>query len=567
MTIRHALRLALAAIAAAAALAAPAGAATGPALSVDATADQHPISPAIYGMNFADPTFGAELGLPVDRWGGNLTDTYNWQLGAANHGADYYFENTADCFDAAHGYCSGMTRNTVYAYRDFVAKDRGLGATTLLTLPMMGRVARDAPVAHPLTCGFPAGVYPTQDGFDPFDTNCGNGLKGGAPLPSIPSLTGQPIDARFDAAWVRDLTRRYGRAATGGVGIYELGNEPALWSDSHRGLHPAPETATELLGKSLAVANAVKLADPTAKILGFSEWGWPAYFCSGADTPGSGCGRAGCTTSPDCANHGNLAMSDWYLQRFHAADQAAGRRRLDYFDLHYYSQGGTTTDVTRSLWDPTYVDPSWIADTIDLIPRMKAWVAADYPGTKISLGEYNLSVSADPVVNALIQADALGIFAREGVDLATRWPLSNDGSLIPDAFRIYRDYDGSHSRFGDAWVRATSADQGQLAAYAARRTTDGAYTVLVINKTAGSLTSPLGLAHLTPATTAQVWQWAGSGIARTADQVVSAGGFTATYPARSMTLFVLAGTPAPVACRSCAGRARAAASEPVASGR
>jgi hypothetical protein len=94
-----------------------------------------------------------------------------------------------------------------------------------------------------------------------------------------------------------------------------------------------------------------------------------------------------------------------------AAVKAADPR---YLDLHYYRQGGDTTDVTRSLWDPTYVDPSWIDSRIQLIPRMKRWVARNYPGTKLALSEYNLSVDGSAVTNALIQADTLGIFAREG---------------------------------------------------------------------------------------------------------------------------------------------------------
>src|SRR5437016_6172356 len=84
---------AVAALALALALGLPAvgtGAADGPALAVDATADQHAISPDIYGLNFADgagqSTLAADIGLPVDRWGGNTTDTYNWQLGSANQG-------------------------------------------------------------------------------------------------------------------------------------------------------------------------------------------------------------------------------------------------------------------------------------------------------------------------------------------------------------------------------------------------------------------------------------------------------------------------------------------------
>jgi hypothetical protein len=72
----------LLAILAALLFAGPARAATGPALSVDAGAGRHAISPGIYGMNFADPALAREIGLPLNRWGGNRTDTYNWRIGA-----------------------------------------------------------------------------------------------------------------------------------------------------------------------------------------------------------------------------------------------------------------------------------------------------------------------------------------------------------------------------------------------------------------------------------------------------------------------------------------------------
>jgi len=116
---------------------------------------------------------------------------------------------------------------------------------------------------------------------------------------------------------------------------------------------------------------------------------------------------------PDRKKHGGTPLVEWLLRKLRSYQQAHGTRLVDYLDLHYYAQGGSTTDVTRSLWDPTYTDPSWIDSKIQLLPRMKRWVARDYPGTKISLSEYNLSVG-DAMTNALIQADTLGIFAREG---------------------------------------------------------------------------------------------------------------------------------------------------------
>jgi hypothetical protein len=530
-----------------------AAAQTGPALTVDPTStDHHAISPNIYGLNFADPTLGAQIGLPVDRWGGNGTDTYNWQLGSQNLGNDWYFENVADCFAAAYNWCSGMTRNQVLAYRDFISKDRKIGSKTLITLPMAGYVPKDAPVGHPLTCGYPKTQWPTQDSFDSYDANCGNGHSNGQTIPGKPANDGMPIDASYDGSWVKNLVSRYGPASSTGVGYYELGNEPSLWSDTHSDIHPKPETAAELWQKSEALATAVKAADPSAKVLGFSEWGWPGYFCTGADTPGNGCDQNACTTSPDCANHGHLPMVEWFLQQFARYDATTKMRHLDYLDVHYYAQGGNSPDVTRSLWDPSYTDPSWINAPIQLIPRMKCWIsghvaglcpnaAGSYPGTQISLSEYNLSLQGvSPATNAVIQADTLGIFAREGVALATRWAMPYDGSLVNDAFLMFRDYDGRHSRFGDTYIHSVGANQSQLAVYGARRSSDGAYTILVLNKTGSALTSPLTLTGITRSQVVKTWQWTGGSIAQlTSGTPMTGGVINATYPPMSMTLYVI----------------------------
>src|SRR5258706_16365117 len=71
----------------------PAFAVGGPALSVNATAQRHAISPYIYGMNYASEALAQALHLPVRRWGGNATTRYNYQYDISNHASDWYFEN------------------------------------------------------------------------------------------------------------------------------------------------------------------------------------------------------------------------------------------------------------------------------------------------------------------------------------------------------------------------------------------------------------------------------------------------------------------------------------------
>ena len=73
--LRAALRLAVGLLLAAArSLAQTASASPGPALSVDAAAQNHPISPDIYGINdYSDQGLAQELRLSVRRWGGDQT--------------------------------------------------------------------------------------------------------------------------------------------------------------------------------------------------------------------------------------------------------------------------------------------------------------------------------------------------------------------------------------------------------------------------------------------------------------------------------------------------------------
>ena len=525
----------VAATSAAEALSDPAAAAAGLTLSVNAAGARHPISPDIYGLNGADPEFAAEIGMPVARWGGNASSRYNFRNHTYNTGSDWYFENIV-----------AGPENTV---ESFVTTNRDRGTKQIVTVPMIGWVAKDSPQSHPFNCGFPATRFPTQDGFDQWDANCGNGKLDGADITGAePTDTSIPVDASFDGEMVSHLVSQFGTAARGGVRIYELDNEPVLWSSTHRDVHPQAVTYDELGNKGTATAAAIKAADPSAAVLGPSGWGYCEWVASGSD---------GCAPGADAAAHGGLNLSQWYLKNMKDfSDAHGGRRFLTYFDQHYYPQIGGGKDPeanalrlrsTRSLWDPTYVEESWIgpsgvnAPPLQFIRTMKAWVSQYYPGTKVAITEYNWG-ALDDINGALVQADVLGIFGREGLDLATMWGEPQPTQPGAYAFRMYRDYDGAGSRFGDVSVSAASSDQGQLAVYAAQRSSDKALTLMIINKTAENLTSSLAVAGLRGNGTAQRFTYSTAdltSIVRGDDLPVQRGTIDATYPANSVTLLVL----------------------------
>jgi len=193
---------------------------------------------------------------------------------------------------------------------------------------------------------------------------------------------------------------------------------------------------------------------------------------------------------------------------------------------------------TRSLWDLTYTDESWIGDKVRLIPRMRDWVAGNYPGTKLAITEYNWG-GLEHINGALAQADVLGIFGREGLDLATLWgpPGSNQPGAY--AFRMFRNYDGAGHGFGETSIAAVSDDQAKLAVYAAQRSSDSALTVVIINKTAAGLTSSVSLAGIPLPASAAVYRYSPANlgaIEHLPDQALSGSGFSAGFPANSISL-------------------------------
>jgi hypothetical protein len=181
------------------------------------------------------------------------------------------------------------------------------------------------------------------------------------------------------------------------------------------------------------------------------------------------------------------------------------------------------------------------APPLQFIRTMKAWVAQYYPGTKVAITEYNWG-ALDDINGALTQADVLGIFGREGLDLATMWGEPQPAQPGAFSFRMYRNYDGAGSRFGDVSVSAASSDQGQLAVYASQRSSDKALTVMVINKTAEDQTSSLSIAGFRSLAKAQRYTYSPANlneIVRGDDLVPARGAIAATYPANSITLLVL----------------------------
>jgi hypothetical protein len=144
---------------------------------------------------------------------------------------------------------------------------------------------------------------------------------------------------------------------------------------------------------------------------------------------------------------------------------------------------------------------------------------------------------------ALAIAEVLGIYGREGVYLANYYTNPPLGSPGLNAFKMYRNYDGHDSTFGDMSVSAQSSDGEKLAVYASEDTHSNQLKVMVLNKSdreqiAGSISLQGG----NFASTAKVYGFSnatGLNITPLADAQVSGAKVNYTFPPYSITLLVL----------------------------
>jgi hypothetical protein len=506
-------------------------------ITVDAAANRHAISPLIYGANWADRATLSALNLTVNRRGGNATSTYNWQINATNRSGDWFFESLGDSDGSAPS--AGPDA--------FIADAKAAGAEPMITIPFMDWIAKLGPKREGLA-SFSIAKYGPQARSDPHFADAGNGVRAhdGVPITwNDPNDAYVPNNSAIQQEWVRHLVAKFGKASGRGVKYYIMDNEHGVWPAQHRDLGARGPTMDTIRDKIIDYADKVKAVDPAALAVGPEEWGWPNYFNSSHDTSRPG-GR-------DRAAHGGMDYMPWLLSEMKAHHDSTGRRLLDVFSLHYYPQyeefakGDASPEAqlkrnesTRDLWDPDYVSSSWIHDTVRLIPRMKEWVNAHYPGTGIAITEYSWGAEGH-VSGAIAQADVLGILGREGVDIATFWGSLSDTSPVGNAFKMYRNYDGRRSTFGDTSVSATVANPDHVAAFAAQRTRDKALTVMVVCKhLAGSTPVAVKLANFPAGKAAQVWQFTKANtITRLADAPVREGGISFTAPPQSLTLLVI----------------------------
>ncbi len=457
--------------------------------SVDVTTAVRPISLYIYGVN-GDSITAAD-GVTLDRLGGNRLTGYNWENNASNAGTDYL--NESDNYLGG-----GLTPGKVVT--DFVDQDNAAGIKSLVTVQAAGYVAADKNGVVSTAETAPSPRWKTVV------------FQKGSAFATTPDTSDTAV---YMDEFVNFLMQKYGpTSGTGGVWAYDIDNEPTLWPSTHPRIHPKQTGAAEVAEKNAALARAVKQVDASAQIFGGVFYGYNAY--------------QNAQNAPDWSalqKQGNYGWYlDYFLDQMSKASAAAGMRLLDDLDLHWYPEATginriTTDSITpqdvaarlqapRSLWDSTYVETSWITQDlttkpggapgpIDLLPHIFASIDQYFPGTKVSISEYNYGAPGH-VSGGLAMADFLGIAGRMGVYAACYWPQSN-GKYPNAAIRIFRNYDGQKANFGSLSAQAVTSNQDSTSVYAGFDAGGNVIHILALNKSQSvvhgsfAVTSPVGI--------------------------------------------------------------------------
>ncbi|MEI6149809.1 MAG: glycoside hydrolase family 44 protein, partial [bacterium] len=180
-----------------------------------------PISPLIYGLAAAPEALLRDWRIPVNRWGGNTADRYNWKLGNAwNTGNDWFFRNVAVEPDA---------------WRGFLQHSKNTQGTAILTVPLVGYVAKDT-----TSYSYALGKYGKQAASEPGNPDIGNGrLPGGRLLyGNDPTDANRKADPEFVVEWLTEVRKGFPELVGERRLIVTLGNEPMLWNKTHRDVHP-----------------------------------------------------------------------------------------------------------------------------------------------------------------------------------------------------------------------------------------------------------------------------------------------------------------------------------------
>lgn len=475
-------------------------------------ANNTPISPYIYGVNSYGGIPNAPTNLTFDRAGGNRWTAYNWETNFSNAGSDYIYSND-------NYLCNGSCNAAIpgEAVRMFIAADHAAGLASLVTFQLQGLVSADGNGA--VSTANPPDMTRFKTVIDKKSTKDANPFTVNPP-------TSDAYVYMDEFAWALDQKfsgmNIFGASPTHPTFI-SLDNEPDLWNTTHLEVQGMTNiSSANFINHSATLAEALKDQFPNLMIFGPVNYGFNGIFSWQGELTSSW--------------SGNNWFADSYIAGMATAKAAYGKPVVDVYDFHWYSEScassclpdgstrvinltsSTLTDTQvqaivqspRSLWDPTFVENSWITQSvtggqpIQILPHLQTKINASNPGMKMAITEYE-NGGFNHIAGTIAQADNLGIFGSMGLFAANFWPPNGTYSYTMAGFLAYRDFDGAGANFGDTSLQSTSSNVANVVVHASTDTfTPGRVVFVAINRSSASKVTVINGQALSG--TAHLWQ-------------------------------------------------------------
>ncbi len=422
--------------------------------------EQREISPYIYGINYGGSiryTYPKSI-----RLGGNRFTAYNWENNYSNAGSDWNHHSDTYAVDGLDASLREVPGAAALGLSALAAEYQV--PYTLMTVQMAGYVAADK-----------NGTVSPEEAA-PSNRWRKTAARKDGELSLTPDLTDDTV---YIDEFVNYLVHTLGDAGTPtGIKAYSLDNEPALWSGTHSLVHPEKTTCAEIVELAKEYAAAIKDVDPKAEVFGPALYGFAAYttFQGASDW------------NALAAERGYRWFPDYYLDEMRKAEEESGKRLLDVFDVHYYTEAlgacgerscnhydnedciDARLQSVRTLSEAGYIEDSWIGQWgqsfLPILPNLQQSIDEYYPGTKLGISEYNFG-GGDHISGGIAQADAFGTFGKNGVYFATLWMFDEKAHYQWNTFALFTNYDGKGTGFGSTSVHAETSDVSTVSAYAA----------------------------------------------------------------------------------------------------
>ncbi len=358
---------------------------------------------------------------------------------------------------------------------------------------------------------FPGGAWTDEVDMKPFqiDQLMAFAKQAGAmPTISVRLLDGLPETAA-DLVRYTNLENKYG------VEYWSIGNEPSIYTQLGQATY---DYTTENLNRDWrAIAEAMKAADPTIKLMGPEIHQWNDSL---ETTPKDSAGR------------------DYMIEFLKANGDLLDVVTVHRYPMHSPSNGPVTVDHLREN------TRKWTGEIAYLRSVMREILGKELP---IAITELNSDpssaqlqeVSPDTFYNAIWYADVLGQLMDADVFMVNQWVLSQrstglglfQGTTVRPSYYVFPLY----KNFGSEQVYAASG-VADVDIFAAKRE-DGAMTLMIINLSDAEQSLPLQVKGVS-LTEAEVWLLDATHNAENLGlQPISDG--VVTLPAQSATLFVI----------------------------